>query len=48
MHNGYPFPHVHSYQKVSTVLEDSTFTARTCEKCHEHKFVSLLRKLFKV
>jgi hypothetical protein len=48
MHNGYPFTHEHSYQSVSVTLEDSTFTARHCEKCNEHKVVSFLKKLFKV
>lgn len=48
MSNGYAFAHEHSYQSVDTALEGRTFTAKHCEKCDEHKFVSFLRRLFKV
>jgi hypothetical protein len=38
----------HTYDSISTVFEDRTFTANSCSYCSEHKAVTAIRKLLKL
>lgn len=38
----------HTYDSVTTVFEDRTFTANTCSYCGEHKAITAIRKFLKL
>lgn len=38
----------HTYDTVHTVYQDQTFTANHCSYCMEHKWITAIRKFFKL